>query len=158
MTGDWLVAESLAPDPTDDVLAPLYEGAARGVLVLPFCGVCDQVLELDQQVCDRCRSVGAAWREVEPAGVVHTATLVHRLERDLVMVEHPYPVLDVETTSGHRVVMTTRDDSDHAPAIGTPVSIGFRRVGTTSIPAAVVADDPSTIRKPVSHTTPEVTP
>jgi uncharacterized OB-fold protein len=147
MSSDWLVVDALAPDVDDVVLATLYESAARGELALPFCGSCDQPLELGQQVCDACRSTRPVWREVERRGVVHSATLVHRLEKGLVITEAPYPVVDVELASGHRLVMTTVQASSNAPDIGTAVVVGFRLVGAVHIPAAAFSPrgtDPST--------------
>jgi uncharacterized OB-fold protein len=145
---DWLVSETLAPDADDEVLAPFYAGAARGELCLPFCRRCSQPLELDQRVCDTCRADKAEWRAVEPAGTVHAATLVHRREAGLILADHPYPVLDVELRSGHRLIMTTRSSADRAPVIGSPVVVGFRRIGDVHVPAA---DFPN-----VSATTAEV--
>ncbi len=137
MTGtDWLVDASLAPAADDLILTPLYARAAEGELALPFCASCGQPLDLDQQVCDGCRHEGVAWHDVERTGVVHSATLVHRLEPGLVVATDPYPVLDVEVSSGHRLVMTSRLPATSVPDLGTPVTIGFRRVGTTSVPAA----------------------
>ena len=135
---DWLVVDELAPDVADAVLAPLYEAAARGELSMPFCGACGVPLELDQDVCDACRAREVAWRGVEPRGIVHSSTLVHRREAGLILVDHPYPVLDVELDSGHRVVMTTLTSSTTAPGIGDPVEVGFRHVGSTAVPAARV--------------------
>jgi uncharacterized OB-fold protein len=132
---DWLVAPELAPDPADPDLAPLYAGAARGVLVLPFCAGCGVPLELEQSVCDLCGAPGREWREVPRTGTVHAATLVYRRERGLIVAAAPYPVIDVELTSGHRLVLTTTQACEHAPAIGAPVEIAFRAVGAVALPA-----------------------
>jgi uncharacterized protein len=145
---DWLVSDELAPDGDDALLAPLYAAAGRGELALPFCASCDQPLELGTDVCDACRAERTEWRMVEPAGHVHSATVVHRREAGLILADHPYPVLDVELTSGHRLIMTTRSATDRAPAIGTPVAIGFRQVGGTHVPAADIGT--------TSEPTPEV--
>lgn len=145
--GDWLVAPELAPDAADPVLAPLYEAAARGVLAMPFCGACGTPLELEQLACDSCDAAvpsasvpgdatpGREWREVPPAGTVHAATLVHRLEPGLIVAGAPYPVVDVELASGHRAVLTTAQASRDAPVIGTQVEIAFRTVGAVTLPA-----------------------
>jgi hypothetical protein len=76
--------------------------------------------------------------------VVHAATLVHRVDEGLILVEHPYPVLDVEVSSGHRLIMTTLAESDRLPAIGAPVTIGFRAVAGTRVPAAVYPETAKT--------------
>jgi uncharacterized OB-fold protein len=132
---DWLLDSALAPEPEHDVLAPLYQAATRGELALPFCAACAQPLELDQEVCDTCSGTEHDWRTVELRGTVHAATLMHRREPGLVHAEAPYPIVDVEMESGHRLVMTTVQPTDFAPAIGTHVRIGFRRLGDVAIPA-----------------------
>lgn len=148
MSVDWLVSESLAPQVEGDLLAPLYEAAARGVLALPFCGKCSTPLDLDQQVCDGCGADEIAWLPVEMAGTVHSATRVHRREPGLVVAEESYPVLDVELSSGHRLIMTTRTAPSSLPRIGDPVAVVFRELGGVSIPAAA----------PITPSTSEVTP
>ena len=104
---DWLLDSALAPPADDDLLAPLYQAAARNELAMPFCAACALALELDQKVCDGCGHSERDWRTVDPRGTVHTATLMHRREPGLVQAQAPYPIVDVELTSGHRLVMTT---------------------------------------------------
>ena len=133
---DWLVTDQLAPA-TSGQLAPLYEAAAAGVLALPLCAQCRQVLELEQTVCDQCGSTTSTWEPVALSGVVHSATMVHRIEPDLLHVRDPYPVVDVELTSGHRLVLTTTSPVTSLPAIGDPVTVGFRRIGNVSLPAVL---------------------
>lgn len=138
---DWLLDPSLAPEPAGDLLAPLYEAAGRGELALPFCAACAQSLELEQEVCDCCGSAECLWRAVELCGSVHTATLMHRREPGLVRTKSPYPIVDVELTSGHRLVMTTALPTDTIPVIGSTVRIGFRRLGDVAIPAINTLED-----------------
>ncbi len=133
---DWLLDAALAPAAgADDPLRPLYEATARGRLAMPFCTGCSQPLDLDQAICDRCSTGDTDWRTVELLGVVHSATVMHRREPGLVNVRHPYPIADVELSSGHRLIVTTTHPAEHAPMIGTAVRIGFRRLGGVSIPA-----------------------
>ena len=132
---DWLLDTALAPEPEHDALAPLYRAALRNELALPFCASCAQPLELDQEVCDHCGGTDHDWRTVELSGTVHAATLMHRREPGLVHAEAPYPIIDVEMDSGHRIVMTTTQPADTPPQIGVKVRIGFRRLGDVAIPA-----------------------
>jgi uncharacterized OB-fold protein len=138
---DWLLDSALAPTADDDVLAPLYRAAARDELVMPFCAACTLPLELDQEVCDSCGNTERAWRTVDLRGTVHSATLMHRCESGLVRGVAPYPIVDVELTSGHRIVMTTVQPAGTAPPIGTAVRIGFRRLGDVAIPAIDILED-----------------
>jgi uncharacterized OB-fold protein len=138
---DWLLDSALAPAADDDVLAPLYRAAARSELAMPFCAACNLPLELDQEVCDGCGNADSDWRTVDPRGTVHSATLMHRREPGLVHGVAPYPIVDVELSSGHRMVMTTVQTADTAPPIGTAVRIGFRRLGDVAIPAIDTLED-----------------
>jgi uncharacterized protein len=138
---DWLLDSALAPTADDDVLAPLYRAASRDELVMPFCAACTLPLELDQEVCDSCGNTERAWRTVDLRGTVHAATLMHRCEPGLVRGVAPYPIVDVELTSGHRIVMTTVQPAGTAPPIGTAVRIGFRRLGDVAIPAIDILED-----------------
>jgi uncharacterized protein len=139
---DWLLEDTLAPTVDGDSLAPLYEAAARGDLALPFCAECAaQPLELDQEICDICGSAEQDWRTVELRGTVHSATLMHRREPGLVRTQNPYPIVDVELASGHRLVLTTVHPTDTTPAIGTALTVGFRHLGNVAIPAIDTLED-----------------
>ncbi|MDA3639659.1 Zn-ribbon domain-containing OB-fold protein [Mycobacterium xenopi] len=140
-TMDWLLQAALAPDADDELIRPLYEAAARRELRLPRCLGCDLPLELEQQVCDRCGCQQRCWAPVEPVGVVHSSTLMHRREPGLVRAEHPYPIVDVELASGHRIVMTTTAPCDSAPPIGAAVRVGYRHLGGVVIPAIDTWED-----------------
>jgi uncharacterized OB-fold protein len=138
---DWLLDSTLAPTADDDLLAPLYRAAARDVLAMPFCAACALALELDQEVCDSCGHSERNWRAVDPSGTVHATTLMHRREPGLVHGKTPYPIVDVELSSGHRMVMTTVRPTDTAPLIGAAVRIGFRHLGSVAIPAINFLED-----------------
>ncbi|HVT66387.1 MAG TPA: OB-fold domain-containing protein [Trebonia sp.] len=138
---DWLVSPELAPSFEGTALAPLFEHAERGELAMPFCAECAEPFELDQEVCDRCTGTGAHWRPVPPSGVVHARTLVHRTASPLLRTTAPYPVLDVELDSAHRVVMTTLEPATRDWQIGDRVRVAFRRVGGVPVPAAVPTGD-----------------
>ncbi|OXR43236.1 hypothetical protein B7C42_04658 [Nocardia cerradoensis] len=140
---DWLLDPSLAPDAGDALLEPFYTAASYDQLALPFCADCGIPKDLDQHICDDCGSARTSWRTVESSGTVHSVTVMHRLEPGLVRTDAPYPILDVELASGHRLIMTTRDRTDVAFGIGDPVAIGFRRLGGVAVPAAVPLPAPA---------------
>jgi len=132
---DWLLEPALAPAVDGDAIRPLYDAAARGELALPFCAACELPLELEQQTCDGCGRAERLWRQVNPRGSVHAATMMHRREPGLVRATDPYVIVDVEMESGHRIVMATLTPTDAAPPIGTAVRVGFRCLGDVAIPA-----------------------
>ncbi len=132
---DWLITDEVVPA-IGGALAPLYAAAAAGRVDMPFCGACDQVLELEQDVCDRCGARSVAWRPVEPSGTVHSVTTVHRPALGLTQpFSVPYHVVDAELISGHRIVLTTARPVETPPALGDPIRIAFRRLGGHAIPA-----------------------
>jgi uncharacterized protein len=133
MSTDWLVPDELAPV-TTGAMHQFYQAAGEGRLEMPFCGACSLALELEQMTCDRCGGE-PCWQVVEPNGRVHACTTVHRRETGLVLATDPYQVVDVELSSGHRLVMTTQARTDHCFGIGEAVAIGFRHVGAVALPA-----------------------
>ena len=135
---DWLLEPALAPAVDGDAISPLYDAAARGELALPFCAACELPLELEQQTCDGCGHAERLWRQVNPRGSVHAATMMHRREPGLVRATEPYLIVDVEMESGHRIVMTTLTPTDTVLPIGTTVRVGFRRLGDVAIPAVIL--------------------
>lgn len=135
-TRDWLLDDTLAPDAADESMYEFYAAAARGELILPFCAGCQSALDLEQAVCDQCGSFDSDWRTVDLVGTVHSATTMHRFEPGLVKAQRPYPILDIELTSGHRLIMTTLDPTSTTPRIGNEVGIAFRNLGGVAIPAA----------------------
>jgi len=145
---DWLLCAELAPDVDNDPLRPLYDAAARGELALPFCASCKLTLELEQYVCDGCGGQQRDWWVVAPEGVVHSSTVMHRREPGLVLTDAPYPVVDVELASGHRLIMTTLHPDPTAPAIGTAVRVAFRRLGMVHIPAVANSANTTELGEP----------
>ncbi|MFC9834293.1 Zn-ribbon domain-containing OB-fold protein [Rhodococcus sp. NPDC127530] len=153
---DWLLHPGLEPDVAADSLAPLYEASARGELALPFCTRCGIPLGLEQYVCDGCGSSDSDWRVVEPTGVVHSATTMHRFEPGLVRTAEPYAILDVELSAGHRLIMTTLHPTAHPPRVGDAVEVDFRRLGNVWIPAACnteTSSETTSSAEPTARTT-----
>ncbi len=138
---DWLVDTSLAPV-VEGVLEPLYRGGAEGSLQMPFCAACDAVLELSQIRCDACASTDRQWHTVEPLGTIHSATMVHRLEPGLIVTHAPYPVVDIELASGHRIIVTTAVPCAELPRIGDLADITFRLVGDVAVPSLALTAPP----------------
>jgi uncharacterized protein len=131
---DWLVHDSLQPT-TSGTLAPLYDAALRGELHMPFCGSCGDAQDFEQLRCESCAATTRKWQRVDPTGTVHAVTMVHRREPGLILTDAPYPVIDVELQSGHRLVITTDAPLATAPTIGQTVVVTFRMVGPVAVPS-----------------------
>lgn len=131
---DWLAADELEPA-WSSWLGPFYEAAQEGTLRLPECGRCHAPRELEQYTCAECSETTAHWRAVPLRGIVHALTRVHRFEPRLVRAASPYVVADVEFETGHRLVMTTTHAHVDDLRINTHVTIGFRRIGSRTVPA-----------------------
>jgi len=131
---DWLVADALAPNSTGP-LAQLFAASALGELAVPHCAACGLALELDQARCDECGATDVAWRRADPSGTVHSVTTVHRREPGLIVADTAYHIVDVELSSGHRLLMTTEQPTTVPPRIGDHATIVFRHVGDVAVPA-----------------------
>jgi hypothetical protein len=58
-------------------LGPHYEGAARGVIVLPWCGCCEAAHWYPALLCPGCGGAGWEWREFGSRAHLDSWTVVH---------------------------------------------------------------------------------
>jgi uncharacterized OB-fold protein len=141
IAADWLLLDSAAPS-AEEPLTKFLAGTADGELVLPFCGS-GHPLDLDQLECERegCPGGPRQWREVSRTGTVIASIVMHRLEKSFIAATAPYPVLEVELDSGHRLyVSTDRHTRSVVFPAGEIVDIAFVRVGETSIPRIALTE------------------
>ncbi len=132
---DWLVLDTAAPS-AEEPLARFFAGTADDELLLPFCGN-GHPLDFDQVECERpeCGERSPEWRPVPKSGTVIASIVMHRLEKAYIAAKAPYPVLEVEFDSGHRLYLSTdRDPGAVAYQTGERVDIAFVSVGGIRIP------------------------
>lgn len=139
---DLLLLETAEPE-VDDVTDPFYEAGMRQDLVLRFCTGQGHPLDLDQVRCELC-GAQACWQPAEPRGRVRASVVMHRLERSVVAVDHPYAVFDVELASGHRLYLASVDPATPALPPGTEIEIGWVRVGSRAVPRVIPPDQQRT--------------
>lgn len=132
IAADWLLTASGAPSVADP-LTGFYSAADEGVLELAVCVAHGHPLDADQVRCDRCGAAAEA-RAVAPQGRVLAVVTMHRREAGLVATDAPYPVLDVELDSGHRLYLSTTDGAAPVPAVGARVRVGWVRIGPQAVP------------------------
>ncbi|MBB6406339.1 3-ketoacyl-CoA thiolase [Arthrobacter sp. AZCC_0090] len=136
---DWLVLDAAAPS-TDEPLRTFLDGAALGDLRLPFC-TNGHPLDFDQGRCEQDGSSDPpVWESVPSQATVIASIVMHRIEKTFVKALVPYPVIEVELVSGHRLYVST----DREPALsyqtGDEVKLTFVSVGETRIPRIQVEE------------------
>jgi len=92
---------------TDDPdSGPFFEAAARGELVIRFCGRCERPLHLPKAFCPDCHEDAGEWRPVRGTGRVHSWTTVeHQVHPG-----HPTP---------YTVVIVELDDHPEVRLLGS---------------------------------------
>jgi uncharacterized protein len=126
---------SSAPTVADPAL-PVEPSAARlhramrdaGALCLFVCRACHRAHHPPRALCPRCGSAGSRPEPVDPAGRVHSWTVVHRAALPPWRERAPYAVVLVELSGGARVLANALLETG-PPAIGDVVTVAVRPEG-----------------------------
>ena len=105
-----------------------WEGAARGVLLLPHCAVCAETFWPPRARCPVCAAT-VAWREASGRGVVHTFTVVRQASQPAFEAQVPYVVAMIELAEGPRLMSRIVGCGVDAVHIGMPVRVMFADAG-----------------------------
>ncbi|WAH97649.1 OB-fold domain-containing protein [Arthrobacter sp. MMS18-M83] len=136
---DWLVLDAAAPS-IEEPLLTFLDGTARGELVLPFC-TNGHPLDFDQGRCEQDGSTEQpVWRTVSSRATVIASIVMHRTEKTFVKAVVPYPVIEVELGSGHRLYVSTDREPERNYQAGDQVELTFVVVGETRIPRIQVEE------------------
>jgi hypothetical protein len=130
MTSDRESAERPVPDVTDSELAPYWQGAAEGRLLVQRCQTCGTKRWPPRPACADCGGLHTDWVEVSGAGRVYSWTEVHRTRLDYFRSKLPYTVGIVELVDDPRLRMLGQltVDSGECPDFGMDVRADFQRV------------------------------
>jgi uncharacterized OB-fold protein len=115
MTGDRLLP---APEVTPDI-APFYEAAAAGRLLIKACLACGQAFHYPRDLCPFCISDRTEWREASGRGAIYAFTVMRRAPI-------PYAVASVALAEGPQMLTNIVDCDFDALSSGMPVRVVFR--------------------------------
>ena len=121
MTGD-------TADMSRPFLAPVWEAASRGRLVVQECRRCHNRQWTPQPACRSCLSEDLDWLECSGLGTVYSFTVVHR-SPDPVRFAVPYVLAIVQLAEGPHLLTRLNVGPSRAPEIGDAVRAMFRPGG-----------------------------
>ena len=133
---------NFAPPSDLPLIAPFWEAAAEGRLVLPACSQCGewQWYPVEGQACHP--DAGREWRDVAHVGTVFTFT---RVERGFLPSgnETPYvlALVELDGVVGPRLVTTIVGDGVDAIAIGDRVRLSPTIFATHTLPTFAVVTE-----------------
>jgi uncharacterized OB-fold protein len=123
-------------------LAPVWEAAGRGRLVVQHCRRCDHRQWTPQPACRSCLSEELGWSECSGRGRIYSVTVVHR-SPDPARFSVPYVLAIVALDEGPHLLARLRADPDRPPRIGDPVRVVFRTGGPSDPGACVYEFEPA---------------
>jgi uncharacterized OB-fold protein len=108
--------------------APFWDGCARGVLVLPRCDRCGELIWYPRRFCPFCASTSVSWVEVTGHGTVYSCTVLRRGE-GAYREAAPFVLAYVELDEGPRVLTNIVGVAPEAVTVGMPVQVVFDPAG-----------------------------
>ena len=110
--------ESELPDPAFPELSEFWTAARRGQLLLRSCVDCGRPHWYPRMICPFCRSLKLRWTPSDGHGVVHSFSVMRR-------VEQPYVLAYVRLAEGVVLMSNIVDCAVDAVFIGQPVQVVF---------------------------------
>jgi uncharacterized OB-fold protein len=108
-----------APSILDDVLiAPYWEAAAKGKLLIKHCKACGKNHYYPRPICPHCFSDQTEWLETKGEGVIYSWSVERRANP-------PYSIAYVTLPEGVTILSTIVDCDLNKLAIGQKVKLGF---------------------------------
>ena len=115
------------PDLTP-ALAPFFEAARRGVLVVQKCDSCGRFRFPPCGLCRDCLSTAASWAPVSGRGEVFSFNVMHQVYHPGFAAEVPYAVAVVQLEEGARMVSNVVSVKPHEIRCGMPVEVVFDKL------------------------------
>jgi uncharacterized OB-fold protein len=122
------MSEKLLPRATQ-INQPFLDACNDGYLLLQRClaSNCGENIFYPRVCCPYCGGGKLGWKEVEPAGLIVTFTLVHRPHHEVLLDELPVPFVAVELDAGALIYgELVRRPTKEDRLLGAPVRIVFR--------------------------------
>jgi uncharacterized OB-fold protein len=125
--------EKPLPIPNEDTRV-LFEGAARGALMIQHCLGCGAYRFVARRRCDVCASPEYEWKAAAGRGKVITFAFVHQRYHPGFYDEIPYNIAVVELDEGPRFITNVVGLEGRDLHGGMPVEVVFEKRGEVSIP------------------------
>ena len=127
-----MTIESATPRPTpepDELTAPYFEAAARGVLVIERCKACGSYMAPGVSLCTECLSEDLEWVEASGRATLFTFGVMHQPYHPAFYHRLPYNLAEVELAEGPRLNTVIAGVSNEDLRVGMPLVVTFERVG-----------------------------
>jgi len=110
----------------DDATAPFWAGLREGVLDLPRCRSCAELVWYPRSQCPRCMSADLSWERLSGRGTVYSFT-VNRRGQGAYRGRPPFVLAYVELEEGPRVMSHVVGVDPEEVRVGVPVRLSDRR-------------------------------
>ena len=122
-----------APDLTDPLFAPFWEGTRAGKLVIQKCPDCTTYQWPPRVACRKCGSTSIGWEAVEPRGTLYSYTVVGRpTAKGYSKVPYTVGIIELDAIPNVRIVGSVVDIEPVAVAIGLRLEGRFVPAGPAS--------------------------
>lgn len=111
----------------DVAMAPYWDAAREGRLLLKACRECDAVYYYPRPICPFCQSDQTDWREASGDGTIYSWSVERRAKT-------PYAIAFVTLAEGPTILSAIVDADLDALAVGQPVRLGFETRDDQPVP------------------------
>ena len=123
------MAEVAKPVPSvTPQLAPFFEAARKGVLVVQKCDSCGRLRFPPRNLCSHCLSTRSSWTTVSGRGEVFSFNIMHQVYHPAFAAEMPYAVVVVQLEEGARMVSNLVGVKPQEIKCGMPVEVVFEKL------------------------------
>ena len=123
------MAETSKPIPqVTPELAPFFDAAKRGQLMVQKCESCGTLRFPPRALCSRCLSSHAAWTPVSGRGEVYSFNVMHQVYHPGFAAEIPYAVVVIKLEEGAKMISNLVGIKPHDIKCGMPVEVVFERL------------------------------
>lgn len=121
------VIQKPVPAP-DELSAPFFEGARKGLLMIQRCTECGAYLAPGSRACTGCLGEALAWVPASGRGTVFTFGVMHQRYHPAFASEIPYNVAVVELEEGPRLNTNLVGVPNEEIRVGMAVEVTFDRL------------------------------
>ncbi|MCY3880839.1 MAG: OB-fold domain-containing protein [Chloroflexi bacterium] len=114
----------------DEITAPFWEAANRGVLAIQHCSACERYVHPPAAVCPHCQATDLRFREVSGRARVYTHTIVRDNVTQGFAPDEPYVIGIIELVEQERLVLVANvvGVRPEDVSVGMPLRVTFERL------------------------------